>query len=122
MNHHARRLRARQAAQDYMAGAKLRRDSEQLSDKSLAKKFACNEGTIKRVKSCMPVGVLVEEDQKLIRLCAREKVELDQRVARLTKEALCYRHQVSREAIDIELDLMGFESPKAKRKKKAATA
>lgn len=122
MTDHLMKLRARQAAADYMVGAKLRCDAEELADKSLAKKFACNEGTIKRVKQHMPVGVLDEEDQKLIRLCAKEKEELDQRVSRLTKTALCHRYQVSQDAINVELDLAGFVNPKTKRKKKVAAA
>jgi hypothetical protein len=122
VTHYANRLRARQAAQDYMGGAKLRCDAEELADKSLAKKFDCNECTIKRVKNHLPVGVLDEEDQKLIRLCALEKEVLDHSVAQLTKEALCHRYQVSREAIDRELDLAGFVNPKAKRKKKKKVA
>ncbi|GGE75821.1 hypothetical protein GCM10011533_30210 [Streptosporangium jomthongense] len=122
MTHYQKRLKAREAAREYMAGAKLRRDSEQLADKVLAAKFGCNEVTIKRVKNRLPVGVLDEDDQKLIRLCAREKAELDQKIIRLTKAALSRQYQVSQEAINIELDLMGFKSSRVKRKKKATTA
>lgn len=105
-----------------MGGAKLRRDSEQLADKSLKDKFACSEWTINRVKHGLPTSVLDEEDQVLVRMLIAEKVEIDRKLPLLTKEYLGHKYQVSREAIDIELDLMGFESPKARRKKKAATA
>ncbi len=116
------KLRARQAAADYMGGAKLRRDSEQLADKSLKDKFACSEWTINRVRHGMPTSVLDEEDQVLVRKLIAEKVETDKKLPRLTKEYLGYKYQVSREAIDMELDLAGFVNPKAKRKKKVAAA
>jgi len=116
------KLRAREAAKDYMLGAKLRIQAEELSDKSLAKKFTRNEATIKRVKLNMPVRVLDKEDQDLIRLCIREKDRLDRRLGSLTKACLAVQYQVTTDAISLELDFAGFESPKAKRKKKVSAA
>lgn len=115
MTDQLKRIRAQQAAKDYMLGAKLRAQAEQLSDKSLAGKFGCNEWTIKRVKHALPTGVLDDDDQSLVRQCASEKTSLDKKVRTLTKAALCYSYKVSHEAIDLELELMGYEKPKRKR-------
>ncbi len=66
-------MRARQAAKDYMHGAYLRAQSEELSDKLLGVKFGCSSFTIKKVREHMPVVALDDEDQALIRQCAAEK-------------------------------------------------
>ncbi len=122
MTYYRNRQRARLAAKDYMRGTRLRRDSEQLADKSLKDKFACSEWTINRVKNGLPTNVLNEEEQTWVRGCIAEKAVIDRQLPMLTKEHLCHHYQVSREAVDIELNLLGFESPKAKRKKKVSAA
>ncbi|MGO1500818.1 MAG: hypothetical protein ACTHWH_05995 [Marinobacter sp.] len=116
------RQRARQAAKEYMVGAKLRRDSGQLADKSLADKFACSEWAIKRARYGLPTRALSEEDQALVRDCITDRAEIEKRLPMLTKEYLAYKHSVSHEAIDFQLELLGFVSPNAKRKEKAEIA
>jgi len=117
---HLSKLRARQAAKDYMHGADLRAQSEELSDKLLAAKFACHVSTIKKVREHMPVAVLDDEDQALIRQCAAEKARIDQKLPKLSKSYLSRHYQVSPEASDIELDLAGWEDPRIQRKKRRA--
>ena len=60
---HLSKMRARQAAKDYMHGADLRAQSEELSDKFLGVKFGCSSFTIRKVREHMPVVALDEEDQ-----------------------------------------------------------
>lgn len=117
-----KKLRAQQAAKDYMLGAKLRRDSSQTTDKSLAEKFACSQWAINRVKNGLPTDVLDEEDKSFIRQLVADKAAADKRLPMLTKEYLGYKHQVSREAIDLQLELLGYVKPAPKRKKKVAAA
>ena len=73
---HLTKMRARQAAKDYMHGAYLRAQSEELSDKLLGVKFGCSSFTIKKVREHMPVVALDDEDQALIRQCAAEKARI----------------------------------------------
>lgn len=122
MTHSQKRARAQEAAKEYMLGVKLRRDSSQTTDKSLAGKFGCSEWTIHRAKNGLPAGALNEEDQNLVRQLAADKVEADKRLPMLTKQYLGDKHQVSQEAIELQLDLLGFVRPAPKRKQKAATA
>lgn len=116
------KLRARQAAKDYMGGASLRAESSELSDKKLAGKFACNVTTIKRVREHLRVTVLDEEDQELIRQCVAERSRIDEQLPKLTKAYLCCHYDVSVEALDLELELAGWEDPRHKRKSQGAAA
>lgn len=116
------RMRVRLAANEYMRGANLRSESEELSDKRLAGKFACHVTTIKRVREHMPVTALDEDDQALIRECVKEKARIDEQLPMLTKTYLCKKHGVSLEAIDIQLELAGWEDPRQKRKNQRAVA
>lgn len=122
MTDYQKRTRAKEAAQEYMLGVKLRRDSSQTTDKSLASKFGCSEWTVNRVKNGLPTSVLDEEDQAFMRVLAADKAEADKRLPMLTKEYLGYKHQVSHEAIDLQLELLGYVKPIHKRKKKVAAA
>lgn len=119
-SNHLSKMRARQAAKDYMHGADLRAQSEELSDKLLGVKFGCSSFTIRKVREHMPVVALDDEDQVLIRQCAAEKARIDQQLPKLTKSYLSRHYQVSPEAIDIELDLVGWEDPRIQRKKRRA--
>lgn len=121
MNRIARK-RARKAAKDYMHGASLRAESAELSDKCLAGKFACHVTTIKKVREHMPVSALDQDDQELIRKCAAEKARIDVQLPRLTKAFLTRHYGVSTEALDIELELAGWEDPRAKSKNRGAVA
>lgn len=114
--------RARLAAQEYMTGVKLRRDASQTTDKSLADKFACSQWTINRAKNALPTNVLSEEDQALVRQLAADKIAASKQLPMLTKEYLGYKHRVSRDAIDLQLELLGYVKPIHKRKKKVAAA
>lgn len=113
---HLLKLRARQAAKDYMHGATLRVQSDELSDKVLAGKFACHVSTIKRIREHLPVSVLDDDDQVLIRQCAAEKARIDAQLAKLTKAFLTKHYGVSSDAIDVELELAGWEDPRTLRK------
>lgn len=117
---HLAKMRARKAAKDYMHGADLRAQSEELSDKLLGVKFGCSSFTIRKVREHMPVVALDDEDQALIRQCAAEKARIDQQLPKLTKSYLSRHYQVTPEAIDIELDLVGWEDPRILRKKRRA--
>lgn len=108
------RQRARKAAQDYMYGAGLRAESMELSDKFLAGKFACHVSTIKKVREHMPVSVLDPDDQRLIRQCVAERARIDVQLPRLTKAYLTKHYGISAEALDIELELAGWEDPRSK--------
>lgn len=119
-SNHLSKMRARQAAKDYIHGANLRAQSEELSDKLLGVKFGCSSFTIRKVREHMPVVVLDDEDQALIRQCAAEKARIDQQLPKLSKSYLSRHYQVSLEAIDIELDLVGWEDPRIQRKKRRA--
>ncbi len=116
------KMKVRLAAKDYMRGATLRADSDELSDKRLAGKFACHVTTIKRVREHMPVTALDEDDQALIRECVKEKARIDAQLPTLSKTYLCKHYGVSEEAMDIELELAGWEDPRQKRKKQRAAA
>lgn len=118
----AQKYRAKLAAQEYMEGIKLRRDSMQLSDKSLGNKFGCSEWAVNRVKHGLPTNALDAEDKALIRLLVAEKAEADRMIPRFTKAYLGYKHQVSRKAVERELDVMGFVSPYTKGESKGAVA
>lgn len=122
MTERLKRERARRAAREYMTGVKLRRDSRQLANKSLGSKFDCSERTINRVKQGLPTSVLSEEDQALVRLLTAEKVQIDKKLPALTKEYLGYKHQVSRDAIDLQLELLGFAVREIKDNSKGAVA
>lgn len=111
-------MRARQAAKDYMYGARLRAQSDELSDKVLAGKFGCHVSTIKRIRERLPVSVLDDGDHELIRQCAAEKARIDSHLPKLSKAYLSRHYQVTPEAIDIELDLAGWEDPRALKKKR----
>tara|TARA_R110001583_G_scaffold25218_6_gene91450 strand:+ start:1984 stop:2349 length:366 start_codon:yes stop_codon:yes gene_type:complete len=114
MTDYQKQARAKEAAQEYMLGVKLRRDSSQTTDKSLAEKFGCSQWTINRVKNGLPTDVLDEEDKSLIRQLVADKAAADKRLPMLNKDYLMYKHQVSREAIDLQLELLGFVKPRAK--------
>lgn len=116
------KMRARKAAKDYMHGAHLRAEAAELSDKSLAGKFACHLTTIKKVRDYMPVTALDQDDQDLIRQCAAEKARIDAQLPRLTKAFLTRHYGVSTEALDLELELAGWEDPRAKSKNREAVA
>lgn len=121
MNRIARK-RARQAAMEYMSGATLRAQSEELSDKRLAGKFACGVATIKRIREHLPVTVLDQADQELIRQCMKEKARIDGHLPSLSKVYLCRAYGISVEALDLELELAGWEDPRQKRKNQGAAA
>ncbi|NWN92275.1 hypothetical protein HLV39_12315 [Marinobacter adhaerens] len=120
MTDYQKTARAKEAAQEYMRGVKLRRDASQTTDKSLADKFACSQWTINRAKNALPTNVLSEEDQALVRQLAADKIAASKQLPMLTKEYLGYKHQVSRDAIDLQLELLGFVKPAAKHKAGAA--
>ena len=119
---HLSKMRARQVAKDYMHGADLRAQAEELSDKLLAVKFGCSSFTIRKVREHMPVVALDDDDQALIRQCAAEKARIDAQLPRLTKAFLTRHYGVSTEALDIELELAGWEDPRAKSKNRGAVA
>ena len=105
-----------------MSGATLRAESAELSDKKLAGKFACNVTTIKRVREHLKVSVLDEYDQELIRQCMKEKDRIDGQLPSLSKVFLCRHYGISVEALDLELELAGWEDPRQKRKNQEAVA
>lgn len=119
---HMLKKRARKAALEYIRGANLRGESEELSDKVLAGKFACHASTIRKVRKHLPVTALETGDQELIRQCAAEKARIDDQLPQLSKEYLARHYDVSAEAIDIELQLLGWEDPRLKRKNRKAAA
>ncbi|KMQ75284.1 hypothetical protein Msub_11486 [Marinobacter subterrani] len=92
-----------------MHGASLRAESAELSDKCLAGKFACHVTTIKKVREHMPVSALDQDDQELIRQCAAEKARIDVQLPRLTKAFLTRHYGISTEALDLELELAGWD-------------
>lgn len=112
------KMRARKAAKDYMYGAGLRSQSDELADTVLAVKFECHVTTIKRIREHMPVSVLTHEDHALIRECAAEKARIDERLPKLSKAYLTRHYGISMEALDIELDLAGFVDPRTQKKKR----
>lgn len=105
-----------------MSGASLRAESEELSDKRLAGKFACGVATIKRIREHLPVAALDEDDQELIRQCVAERSRIDGQLPRLSKVYLCRHYGISVEALDLELELAGWEDPRQKRKNQGAAA
>lgn len=119
---HLTKRRVRQAAKDYMNGASLRAESAELSDKKLAGKFACNVTTIKRIRDHLRVTVLDQDDQHLIRQCMKEKDRLDAQLPSLSKVYLCRHYGISVEALDLELELAGWEDPRQKRKNQETVA
>ena len=115
---HLSKMRARKAAKDYMYGANLGAQSDELSDTVLAVKFECHVSTIKRIRERIPVSVLTREDHALIRECAAEKARNDQPLPKFSKAYLTKHYGISVEALDIELDLAGFVNPRTQKKKR----
>lgn len=113
---------ARQAAKDYIEGATLRAEAEQLTDRMLARKFECAPSTIKRTKAHAQVTALTEDEQELVRQCAREHDRLMAQHRFLTKPYLSNEYGVPICAINAELDRMGFKNPLNRKSKDRRTA
>lgn len=108
------KMRARKAANDYMAGIPIRQQADELSVKRLAGKFACTVYAINRALENMPAPGLTAEDGRLIRECHAEHVRLSTQAHRLTMNALSKHYGIPVAAIQVELDLAGFVNPTRK--------
>jgi len=111
---HLEKMRARKAAQDYMAGVPIRQQADELSVKRLAAKFACTVYAINRALENLPAPGLTYEDGKLIRECNAEHLRLSAQAQRLTLNALARHYGITVGAIQVELDLAGFVNPMRK--------
>ena len=108
---HLEKMRARKAANDYMAGIPIRQQADELSVKKLAAKFSCTVYAINRALENMPAPGLTYEDGKLIRECYAEHQRLATQAQRLTMSALSKNYSIPVAAIQVELDLQGFVNP-----------
>ena len=108
---HLEKMRARKAANDYMAGIPVRQQADELSVKRLAAKFSCTVYAINRALENMPAPGLTYEDGKLIRECHAEHLRLSSQAQRLTMNALSKHYGIPVGAIQVELDLKGFVNP-----------
>ncbi len=108
---HLTKLRARNAAQAYMYGVKIRQDANELSPGRLAAKFRVSDHAIARAIHSLPTEALNEEDAALVRDCYAEHRVLARQAERLTLKALSKHYQVAPADIQVELDLAGYVSP-----------
>jgi len=108
---HLTKMRARRAAQDYMAGVKIRTQANELSPTRLAAKFEVSAHSIMRAIDNMPAEALTNEESVLVRQCYSEHKALATQAERLSITALAKHHRVTAADIQVELDLAGYVSP-----------
>ncbi len=108
---HLTKLRARNAAQAYMYGVKIRQDANELSPARLAAKFEVSVHAVNRAIENMPTEALSADESALVRACYSEHKSLANRAERLTLNALARHYQVGVPDIQVELDLAGYVSP-----------
>lgn len=108
---HLTKLRARNAARDYMQGVTIRQEASELSPARLAAKFEVSVHAVNRAIENMPTEALTDDESALVRACYSEHKSLANRAERLTLNALARHYQVTVPDIQVELDLAGYVSP-----------
>lgn len=106
------KFRARKAAKEYIRGNQVRIDANELSPLSLAGKFAVSEYAIKRAIAHTPVSSLTDREAALVRQCHGEHQKLLRVSERLSKACLAVQYRTTQNAINIELELMGYAGPR----------
>jgi len=90
----------------YLKGRKLRSQIIELSNRSLANKFARGEKTIAKVANGMPCNV-PEDERRLILACIAERDRLKLKASELGLNRLCKQHGFSHHTVLQQLERMG---------------
>lgn len=90
----------------YLQGQKLRKQIIELSNRSLANKFARGEKTIAKIANGMPCSV-PEDERRLILACISERDRLKSKAGELSLNRLCKQNGFSHHTVLQKLERMG---------------
>lgn len=90
----------------YLNGQKLRKQIIELSNRSLANKFARGEKTIAKVANGMPCNV-PEDERRLILACIAERDRLKSKASELGLNRLCKEYGFSHHTVLQYLERIG---------------